>query len=131
MLERYSIIGLTFGLALLLINLILLRRRKIPGRIFAVWFIVGFSVCVVSVAPSVIYLITNLFGAEYSISAIVALGFSFFLFLFFYLHYKISELHTLLMKLTMQISVDNYRKSNERDGTKDKTPQERQNGRAA
>jgi hypothetical protein len=50
----------------------------------------------------------RLFGTEFSISAFVAVGFMFFLFLTFYLYYKISELRSLLMKLAVKVSVAEY-----------------------
>lgn len=113
MLERYSIIGLAFATILILADVMLLRKRKITGKIFVFWFVIGISVGVVSLAPVVLYLLSALFGAQFLLSSIIATGFSFFLLLFFYLHYKISELHSELMKLAMQISVVNYGKKHD------------------
>jgi hypothetical protein len=106
--ERYSLIGLVFGLILILVDIFLLRKRKTPGKTFLIWFIVGISVCAVSLMPSLFSVLSIFFGAEYQISTVVAVGFSFFLLMFFYLNYKISELSSQLMKLAIQISVANY-----------------------
>jgi len=86
----------------------LLRKRKINGKGFVLWFIIGAIVGSLSTAPSIVSYIYFLFGTEATISAFMAAGFMFFLFLTFYLYYKISELRSLLMKLTMEVSVAKY-----------------------
>lgn len=110
MLERYSIIGVAFALGLIITDIALLRKRKITGRIFVFWFLIGIVVGVVSAAPVFLYFLSALFGAEFLLSSIIATGFSFFLILFFYLDYKISEIRSELRKLAMQMSVTNFGK---------------------
>jgi hypothetical protein len=108
MLERYELIGLAFATILILADIMLLRKRKIEGKMFVFWFIIGIGVGFVSLAPFVLYFVMALFGAQFLLSSIIAAGFSFFLLLFFYLDYKISAIHSELMKLTVQFSATNY-----------------------
>lgn len=108
MLERYALIGIAFSLVLIILDFYLLRKRKINGKGFVLWFIIGTIVGLFSAAPSIVSYITIMFGTEFTISAFMAAGFLFFLFLTFYLYYKISELHSLLMKLVMEVSVAKY-----------------------
>jgi len=70
--------------------------------------------------PALFSLFLILFGTEELVSAVVATGFFFFLLAFFYIHYRISELHSQLMKLTMEISVAKY--GQKQSGTSDKVP---------
>jgi len=112
--ERYALIGIVFSLILIVLDFYLLRKRKINGKGFALWFIVGIVVGLLSTVPPILSFVYLLFGTEISISAFMGAGFMFFLFLTFYLYYKMSELRSLLMKLTMEVSVSKYsRKQNE------------------
>ena len=115
MLGRYSLIGLLFALFILLLDFYLLRKRKIQGRGFVFWFIAGAVLGLFSGIPALFSLFLILFGTEELISAVTATGFLFFLVAFFYLHYRISELHSQVMKLAMELSVAKY--SQKRSGT--------------
>lgn len=106
--ERYSIIGAVFALAIILLDFYLLRKRKIQGKGFVFWFIVGVVLGLFSTVPFLFELLAWLYGTEELVSAVAATGFLFFLIVFLYLHSRISELHTLLMKLTMEISLIKY-----------------------
>lgn len=106
--SRYSLIGLFFALCILAMDFYLLKKRKIEGRGFVFWFITGVVLGLFSGVPALFSLFLVLFGTEELISAVVATGFFFFLIAFFYIHYRISELHSQLMKLTMEISVAKY-----------------------
>jgi hypothetical protein len=106
--SRYSLIGLLFALCILAMDFYLLKKRKIEGRGFVFWFITGVVLGLFSGVPALFSLFLVLFGTEELISAVMATGFFFFLLAFFYIHYRISELHSQLMKLTMEISVAKY-----------------------
>jgi len=108
MLERYALIGIAFSLILIILDFYLLRKHKINGKGFVIWFIMGAVVGLLSTVPPIASLVFLMFGTEFTISAFMAAGFMFFLFLTFYLYYKISELRSLLMKLTMEVSVAKY-----------------------
>jgi hypothetical protein len=109
MLGRYSLIGLLFALLILLLDFFLLRKRKIAGRGFVLWFVIGAVIGLFSGVPALFSLLTVLFGTEELISAVTVSGFFFFLLAFFYLYYRISELHSQVMKLAMELSVAKYR----------------------
>jgi len=109
MLGRYSLIGLLFALLILLLDFYLLRKRKIAGRGFVLWFVIGAVIGLFSGVPALFSLLTALFGTEELISAVTVSGFFFFLLAFFYLYYRISELHSQVMKLAMELSVAKYR----------------------
>ncbi len=121
--ERYSLIGIVFSLVLIILDFYLLRKRKINGKGFVLWFIIGIVLSIVFAVPPVLSFVFLVFGTEFSISAFVATGFMFFLFLTFYLYYKISELRSLLMKLTMEVSVAKY--SEKQSDTRDSKPKKR------
>lgn len=108
MLGNYSIIGLFFALFILGMDFYLLKKRKIEGRGFVFWFITGVALGLFSGVPALFELFLILFGTEELISAVVATGFFFFLVAFFYISYRISELQSQLMKLTMEVSVAKY-----------------------
>jgi hypothetical protein len=108
MLERYALFGIAFSLVLLILDFYLLRKRRINGKGFVLWFIIGVVLGLLFAVPPVLSFVYRLFGTEFSISAFVAVGFMFFLFLTFYLYYKISELRSLLMKLAVKVSVAEY-----------------------
>lgn len=108
--ERYSLIGIVFCIVLIILDFYLLRKRKINGKGFVLWFIIGMVVGLLFAVPPLLSFVYLMFGTEFTISAFVATGFLFFLFLSFYLYYKISELHGLLMKLAMEMSVAKYSK---------------------
>jgi len=110
MLERYALIGIASSLVLIILDFYLLRKRKINGKGFVLWFIIGVIVGSLFAVPSVLSFVYQMFGTEFAISSFVASGFMFFLFFMFYLYYKISELHTLLMKLAVEVSVAEYSK---------------------
>ena len=109
--ETYSLIGIWVALILLVLDFYLVRKRKIQGRTFFLWFIVGVVLALFSAVPPLVSLVYMLVGTEEIISAIVAVGFLFFVLVFFYLDYRISELHSQLMKLAMEVSVAKFSES--------------------
>jgi hypothetical protein len=106
--ETYSLIGIWVALILLVLDFYLVRKRKIQGRTFFLWFIIGVVLAVFSAVPPMISLVNMLVGTEFTISAVVAVGFLFFILVFFYLDYRISELRSQLMKLAMEVSVAKF-----------------------
>jgi len=108
LLERYTLVGLAFSLTIILLDFYLLRKRKIQGRGFVFWFIVGAVVGLFSTVPYLFALLTLFYGTQELVTAITVTGFLFFLLMFFYLHYRLSELQTQLMKLAMEISAAKY-----------------------
>ena len=108
MLERYAVVGLSFSVIIILLDFYLLRKHKIGGKGFVFWFLLGVVSALFSLVPSLISLVVMIFGTEYTISAIMAAGFLFFTLAIFYLYYKLSELHNLLMKMAMELSIARY-----------------------
>lgn len=106
--ERYSLIGVGVSSVIIVLSLYLLRRRKISGRGFVFWLLVGVGLGLLSGAPPLITLISAIFGTEYTISAIMGAGFLFFLSVFFYLDYRIYRLELQMAKLAMEFSVARY-----------------------
>jgi len=120
--ERYSVIGVAFALAVIILDFYLLRKRKIQGKGFVFWFTVGVVLGLFSTVPFLFELLALVYGTEELVSAVTATGFLFFLLVLLYMHSKISELHTLLMKLAMEISVIKYdREQMEQESTKVKS----------
>jgi hypothetical protein len=108
MLERYAVIGITFSLVLIILDFYLLRKRKINGKGFVLWLIIGTIAGTFSAVPSIASELYLVFGTEFTISAFTGAGFLFFLFFSFYLYYKVSEMHSLLMKLAIELSAAKY-----------------------
>lgn len=106
--ERSSLVGVAFGVIIIFLDFYLLRKRKMQGRSFLVWLIIGAVVGLFSGIPPLFALIGIIFGAENLVNAIMAAGLLFFLLAIFYLNYRISEIHSLVMKLAMDVSVAKY-----------------------
>ena len=101
----YSLLGIVVAFILIVLDFYLLRKRKLQGRPFMLWFVVGVLLALFSAIPSLISFVYSLVGTDLLISAVVGVGFLFFLLIFFYLDYRISELRNQLMKLAMELSV--------------------------
>jgi len=61
-----------------------------------------------STVPYLFELLILLYGTQELVTALTVTGFLFFLLMFFYLYYRLSELQSQLMKLAMEISVAKY-----------------------
>lgn len=125
--ERYSLIGVAFSLVLIILDFYLLRKRKINGKGFVLWFIIGTIVGLLSAVPPLVSFVDFIFGTEFTISAFMGAGFLFFLLAIFYLYYKISELHSMLMKLAMEVSVAKH--SQKQSDPSDSKPKKRKSQR--
>jgi len=125
MLERYTLIGVGVSLVIILLDLYLLRRRKITGRGFVFWLLIGAGLGLLSGAPPLISLIGAILGTAYTISTIVGAGFLFFLSVFFYLDYRIYKLELQIAKLAMELSVARY--SDTRSNPNDARPTRKKN----
>lgn len=121
MLERYSLVGIAFSLVIIFLDFYLFRKGKMRGRSFVIWLIVGAFLGLFSGIPPLFMLISVLFGTENIVNAIMAAGLLFFLLAIFYLNYKISEMHSLLMKLAMEVSAKKYTESHGQIKLKAKT----------
>jgi hypothetical protein len=97
-----------FALTIIILDFHLLRQRKIQGKGFVFWFMVGIVLGLFSTVPFLFELLTMLYGTQELVSAVTVTGFLFFLLVFLYLHSKVSELHSLLMKLAMELSLIKY-----------------------
>ena len=106
--EPYSLLGVLAAFILIAMDFYLLRKRKIQGRAFVLWLVTGVVLALFSAVPPLISLVNLIVGAQFTISAVVAVGFLFFVFVFFYLDYRISELRSQLMKLAMEVSVAKF-----------------------
>jgi hypothetical protein len=102
------LLGVLVALILIFADFYLLRKRRIKGRTFVLWFVTGFILALFSAVPPFVLLVQMLVGTEVVISAVVVVGFLFFLLVFFYLDYRISELRSHLMKLAMEVSVAKF-----------------------
>lgn len=115
---NYSIIGLAVSAILIIVDFYLLRKRRLQGRGFVLWFIVGAVLGLFSAIPALFTLISVLFGTQNIVNAINAAGLLFFLLFFFYVYIRLSEMHTLLMKLAMEVSVKKYNDSEQEENEK-------------
>ena len=84
--ERYSLVGIAFSIVIILLDFYLLRKRKIQGRSFLIWFIIGALLGLFSGVPPLFALIGIIFGTENIVNAIMAAGLLFFLVAIFYLN---------------------------------------------
>jgi hypothetical protein len=107
-LERYSIVGIMFSAMVVLLDLYLLKRRKIDASTFALWFIIGLAIGTVSVIPPFLTLLYAVLGTETLISAVSGTAFLVVLLMIFYLDYRLNELRDRLMKLTAEFSALKY-----------------------
>jgi len=107
-LERYSIIGLMFSVTIILLNLYLLKKRKINAKSFTLWFILGLTIGIVSMVPAFFSLLYVFFGTEFLISAVTVTAFMVLVLMIFYLDYKVNDLNDKLMKLTAELSALKY-----------------------
>ena len=123
MLERYTLVGLAFTLMIILLDFYLLRKRRIQGRVFVLWVIIAAVVGLFSTVPFMFELLTLFYGTEELVTAITVTGFFFFLLMFFHLYYRLSELQSQLMKLTMEISVAKYGQKQRATNPKSKNPE--------
>jgi hypothetical protein len=106
--ERYSIIGITFSALIILIDLYLLKKRKISGGTFTRWFIIAIGTGIVSSIPSIFTFFYVLLGTEVLISAVTVTSFMSLLLLIFYLDYRLNRLNDRLMKLVALVSAQEY-----------------------
>lgn len=105
MYERYTVIGVAFALTIIIFDFYLLRKRRIQGKGFVFWFIVGVILGLFSAVPPLYSLLNLLYGTEATISAVMATIFLFMLLILLYMHSRISELQSQLMKLAMEFSL--------------------------
>lgn len=106
--ERYSIIGIAFSATIILIDLYLLKKRKISGGTFTRWFIIGFATGIVSSVPAVFTLFYVILGTEVLISAVTVMSFMVLLLLIFYMDYRLNDLNDKVMKLVAKMSAQEY-----------------------
>jgi hypothetical protein len=107
-LERYSIIGLMFSAMIILLDLYLLKRRKIYASTFALWFLIGLAIGTLSVIPAFLTLLYVALGTEAVISAVIGTAFMVTLLMIFYFDYRLNELRDRLIKLTAEFSALKY-----------------------
>lgn len=108
MFERFSLIGIGFSVAIIVMDFYVLRKRRVQGKAFVLWFMIGLIVGLFSSVPYLFELLTILFGTQQLASAVTATGILFLLLMVFYLHYRLSEIQSQLMKLAMETSVAKY-----------------------
>ena len=118
MLPPYSLIGIAYGLFIIVADIILLRKRKMSGRMFLVWIVYGVVVCYVAVDTAIFSRITQILGVQYTLTGVVVAGFSIVSLMFLYLNYRIAELQSQLMKLAMNVSIVEF---TEKDSKANKT----------
>ena len=123
MLPPYSLIGVAFGLFIIAADIILLRKHKLSGRMFLLWLVYGIAVCYVAVDPSIFSRVTQLLGLQFTLTGVVIAGFAILSVMFLYLNYRIVELQSQLMKLAINVSVEDFteksRKADETRGSSD------------
>lgn len=107
-LERYSIIGLIFSATTILLDLYLLKKRKIDTSTFTRWFLLGLAIGTISVVPALFTFIQMVLGTEVTISAVTVTAFMVLLLMILYLDYRLNELKDKLMKLTAEFSALRY-----------------------
>ena len=118
--ERYSIIGILFSIFIIIIDLYLLRKRKISGGTFTRWFIIGFGTGIVSSVPSIFNFFYTLLGTDVLISAVTATSFMVLLLLIFYMDYRLNDLNDKVVKLVAKMSANDY-DPNQKDESEDKS----------
>jgi len=113
MYERYTLIGLAFSVVIIVLDFYLLKERKIRGKAFVFWLTLGAILGLFSVVPTLVSVFDFIFGTQFTVSAILATVFMFFLLTIFYFHYRISELQSMVAKLAMEMSVRKYAESDD------------------
>jgi acetyltransferase-like isoleucine patch superfamily enzyme len=113
--ERYTVIGIVFSAALILLDLYLVKKRKISGGTFTRWLIIGLSVGIASAVPATFSILFALLGTEFLLSAVTVTSFLVLLLLIFYLDYRLNDLNDKLMKLVAATSAEGYDPSLEND----------------
>jgi len=108
MLDRFSLIGIVFSILIIILDFFLLEKHKIHGRGFVLWLIIGILLGLFTGIPPLLIVFYAIFGTEFTPWIIVSASFLFFLLAIFYLYYRISEIHSLLMKLAMEVSAREY-----------------------
>lgn len=109
----YLIIGIAVAILIIIIDFYLLRKNKMQGRGFLLWLIIGGVVGLFSAVPTLFGIFSWVFQTEAPVNAVMASGILFLLIAVFYIYYKLSEMHSLLMKLTMEVSVRKYNEQQE------------------
>ena len=97
-----------FSVTIILLNLYLLKKRKINAKSFTLWFILGLTIGIVSMVPAFFSLLYVFFGTEFLISAVTVTAFMVLVLMIFYLDYKVNDLNDKLMKLTAELSALKY-----------------------
>ena len=114
MLERYSIIGITFAVILVCIDLYLVKRRRIRAQTFTLWFMIAMAIGIFSTIPSLFEFLYIIFGTEALISSVTVVAFFSLLLLIFYLHFKLEELTVEVAKLVAEVSALQYDPENKK-----------------
>ena len=90
--ERYAIIGLSFAIALFMLNVYLFRSNKISAKMFTQWFLISIAIGAMATIPQIIQLIYLIIGTQYLATAFTGLSFLSLLLLIYYLQYKCNQL---------------------------------------
>jgi hypothetical protein len=121
LLPAYSIIGIAVATLIVIVDFYLLRKEKMQGRGFLLWLLIGAVVGVFSAVPTLFGLISWVFQTQNPVNGIMASSILFLLIAVFYIYYKLSEMHSLLMKLAMEVSVRKYAEQQEEPKEPQKT----------
>ena len=117
--ERYSIIGIVFSVIIVLIDLYLLKNRKISGGTFTRWFIIGFGIGIASLVPAVFTFLYMILGTEVLISAVTVTSFMVLLLLIFHMDYRLNSLNDKVMKLVVELSAYKHNPKRKKGGRKE------------
>ncbi len=120
--EGYVVLGVAFSVAIMLLDIYLLKLHRVSSGTFARWFIIALAAGIVSLIPAILTVFTVFLGTQFVISAAALTSFLFLLLLIFYLDYRLGSIEGRLTILVANIASTQYaskRRDDSRDHDKD------------
>ncbi len=114
MVEVYTVIGFLVGIFFISFSLIKLKKQTTSQDVFALWTIIGIIIIITSSVPNGIFIIQELVGTEFVLSAVFGVPLVILTILVFFLHVKVDSLNTNIVKLVAQLGVKEFFESSEK-----------------
>ena len=114
MVEIYTVIGFLVGIFFISFSLFKLKKQTISQDVFALWTIIGIIIIITSSIPNGIFIIQELIGTEFVLSAVFGIPLVILTILIFFLHVKVDCLNRNIVKLVAQLGVKEFFESSEK-----------------